>query len=125
MAAAAELSWDAALAWIDDRAEYFKARIVALDPIGDILFFLALLDHEPARRTIGLRRSNRRGVSVSIRDCLRLQCVTHSPLPPLASWRSRGKGSRFSLVPRLPCSRGSSRAARPSTRTCGPAPVRP
>jgi hypothetical protein len=41
LAAAAELSWEAALVWFDDRADYGEARMVALAPIGDILYFIA------------------------------------------------------------------------------------
>jgi uncharacterized protein len=63
LAAAAELSWDAALVWIDDRADYGEVRMVALAPIGDILFFVAFVDREEARRIISLRRANRREVS--------------------------------------------------------------
>lgn len=32
LAAAAELSWDAALVWIDDRADYGEVRMVAFWP---------------------------------------------------------------------------------------------
>jgi len=39
LAAAAELSWDAALVWIDHPADYGEARMVALAPFGDMLFF--------------------------------------------------------------------------------------
>ena len=63
MAPAAELSWDAALVWLDDRADYGEVRMVALAPIGDILFFVAFVDREPARRIIRLRRANRREVN--------------------------------------------------------------
>ena len=63
LAAAAELSWDAALVWIDDRADYGEVRMVALAPIGDILCFVAFVDREPARRVISLRRANRREVN--------------------------------------------------------------
>ena len=62
LAAAAELSWDAALVWIDDRADYGEVRMVALAPIGDILFVVAFVDREKARRIISLRRANRREV---------------------------------------------------------------
>jgi hypothetical protein len=37
LAAAAELSWEAALVWLDDRADYGEVRMVAWTPIGDIL----------------------------------------------------------------------------------------
>jgi uncharacterized DUF497 family protein len=63
LAAAAELSWDAALVWIDDRADYGEVRMVALAPIEDILLFVAFAVREPARRIISLRRANRREVS--------------------------------------------------------------
>ena len=63
LAAAAELSWDAALVWIDNRTDYGEVRMVALAPIGDILFVVAFVDREKARRIISLRRANRREVS--------------------------------------------------------------
>jgi uncharacterized DUF497 family protein len=63
LAAAAELSWDAALVWVDNRTDYGEERLVALAPIGDILFFVAFVDREPSRRIISLRRANRREVS--------------------------------------------------------------
>jgi len=63
LAAAAELSWDAALVWIDDRADYGEVRMVALAPIEDILLFVAFVDREPARRIVSLRRANRREVN--------------------------------------------------------------
>ncbi len=63
LAAAAELSWDAALVWIDNRTDYGEVRMVALAPIGDILFVVAFVDREKARRVISLRRANRREVS--------------------------------------------------------------
>ena len=37
--------------------------MVALAPIGEILFFVAFVDREPARRIISLRRANRREVN--------------------------------------------------------------
>ena len=62
LAAAAELSWDAALIWIDNRADYGEARMVALAPMGDVLFFVAFVDRESTRRIISLRKANRREV---------------------------------------------------------------
>ena len=63
MAAAAQLGWDAALVWIDDRAGYGEVRFVALAPLGDILLFVAFVDRETVRRVISLRRANRREVN--------------------------------------------------------------
>lgn len=62
LAAAAGLSWDAALAWVDNRADYGEVRMVALAPIGDILFFLAFVDRQTVQRIISLHRANRREV---------------------------------------------------------------
>ena len=63
LAAAAGRSWDATLAWVDDRVDYGEIRMVALAPIGDILFFVAFVDRETARRIISLRKANRREVN--------------------------------------------------------------
>jgi uncharacterized DUF497 family protein len=63
LGAAAELSWDAALVWLDDRADYGELRMVALAPIGNILYFVAFVDRESPRRIISLRRANRREVN--------------------------------------------------------------
>jgi uncharacterized DUF497 family protein len=37
--------------------------MVALAPIGDILYFIAFVDQESTRRIISLRRANRREVN--------------------------------------------------------------
>jgi len=63
LAAAAVLSWEAALVWLDDRADYGEVRMVALAPIGDILYFVAFVDCGSRRRIISLRRANRREVN--------------------------------------------------------------
>jgi uncharacterized DUF497 family protein len=63
LVAAAGLSWEAALVWIDDRADYGEVRMVALASIGDTLYFVAFVDRESTRRIISLRRANRREVS--------------------------------------------------------------
>ncbi len=63
LAAAAELDLDAALAWIDDRADYEEKKILTLAPMGDKLFFVLFVDRDEARRVISLRRANRREVS--------------------------------------------------------------
>ena len=63
LAAAAQLGWDAALVWMDDRADYGEVRMIALAPMGDTLLFVAFVDRESARRIISLRRANRREVN--------------------------------------------------------------
>lgn len=63
LAAAAELSWEAALVWLDDRTDYGEVRMVAFAPIGDILYFVAFVERGSRRRIISLRRANRREVN--------------------------------------------------------------
>lgn len=62
LALAAELDWDAALVWIDDRFEYGELRVIALAPKAKILYYVAFVDRGEARRIISLRRANRREV---------------------------------------------------------------
>ena len=57
---AAELDWDAALVWIDDRFEYGEVRMIA--PQTNILYYVAFIDRGEALRIISLRRANRREV---------------------------------------------------------------
>lgn len=59
---AAELDWDAALVWVDERFEYGEARMIALAPQTGILYCVAFVDRSDARRIISLRRANRREV---------------------------------------------------------------
>ena len=60
LALAAELDWDAALVWVDDRIDYGEVRMIALAPKSAILFFVAFVDRPTVRRIISLRRANRR-----------------------------------------------------------------
>lgn len=62
LAAVAKLSWEAAFVWLDDQADYGEARMVALAPLEDTLFFVAFVGHKTLRRIIDLRRANRRTV---------------------------------------------------------------
>jgi uncharacterized protein len=59
---AAELEWDLALVWIDDRFAYDETRLIALAPQGGTLYYVAFVDREAARRIISLRKANRREV---------------------------------------------------------------
>ena len=63
LALAAELDWEAALVWIDDRLEYGELRVIALAPKAKILYYVAFVDRGEARRIISLRRANRREVT--------------------------------------------------------------
>ena len=60
LALAAELDWDAALVWVDDRIDYGEVRMIALAPKSAILFFVAFVDRPTVRRIISLRKANRR-----------------------------------------------------------------
>ena len=62
LALAAELEWEAALVWIDDRFEYAEMRVIALAPKARILYYVAFVDRGEVRRIISLRRANRREV---------------------------------------------------------------
>ena len=63
LALAADLNWDAALVWIDDRFEYAELRVIALAPKAKILYYVAFVDRGEVRRIISLRRANRREVT--------------------------------------------------------------
>ena len=58
LALAAELDWEAALVWFDDRFEYDELRMIALAPKTEILYYVAFVDRGQARRIISLRRAN-------------------------------------------------------------------
>jgi len=62
LALASELDWDEALVWVDDRHEYGELRMIALAPSTGILYYVAFVDRDDARRIISLRKANRREV---------------------------------------------------------------
>ena len=62
LALAAELDWEAALVWVDDRFEYDELRMIALAPKTSILYCVAFVERGAVRRPISLRRANRREV---------------------------------------------------------------
>ena len=62
LAMAAQLDWDAALVWVDDRFEYDEFRMIALAPETNTLYHVAFVDRGDARRIISLRRALRREV---------------------------------------------------------------
>lgn len=59
---AAELDWDSALVWSDERFEYGELRMIALAPRTGILYYVAFVERGNGRRIISLRRANRREV---------------------------------------------------------------
>jgi len=62
LALAADLDWEAALVWIDERFEYGELRMIALAPNTGVLYYVAFVDRGAARRVISLRRASRREV---------------------------------------------------------------
>ena len=62
LALAAELDWEAALVWVDERFEYGEWRMIALAPKTAILYCVAYVERGDVRRPISLRRANRREV---------------------------------------------------------------
>lgn len=62
LALAAELDWEDALVWVDDREDYGEVRMIALAPKTGILYYVAFVDRGRVRRIISLRRANRREV---------------------------------------------------------------
>lgn len=62
LARAADLDWEAALLWVDDRFEYGEPRMIALAPGAGILYYVGFIDRGRVRRIISLRRANRREV---------------------------------------------------------------
>ena len=62
LALAAELDWEAALVWVDDRFEYAELRLIALAPKTAILYCVAFVERGEVRRPVSLRRANRREV---------------------------------------------------------------
>ena len=62
LAMAAELDWDAAWVFVDERVDYNEMRMIALAPKTEILYCVAFVDRGDVRRIISLRRANRREV---------------------------------------------------------------
>ena len=62
LALAAELDWNEALVWADERHDYGELRLIALAPDTGILYCVAFVDRGETRRIISLRRANRREV---------------------------------------------------------------
>lgn len=59
---AALLDWEHALVWVDDRHAYGELRMIALAPQTGVLYYVAFVDRNEARRIISLRKANRREV---------------------------------------------------------------
>jgi hypothetical protein len=60
LALAAQLDWEAALVWVDERVGYEELRMIALAPETSTLYYVAIVERGNARRIISLRRATRR-----------------------------------------------------------------
>ena len=49
LALAAELDWEAALVWVDDRFDYAELRMIALAPKTETLYYAGFVDQGDAR----------------------------------------------------------------------------
>ena len=58
LAEAADIEWDAAIFWHDDRHDYGDVRMCAIAYIGVRLHFIVYVDRDDVRRFISLRRAN-------------------------------------------------------------------
>ena len=65
---AAELDWEAALVWVDERIEYGEMRMIALAPETETLYYVAFVDRGNVLRIISLRRANRREVKYYVQN---------------------------------------------------------
>lgn len=68
LALAGELSWEAALVWVDDRFEYGELRMIALAPKTGIIYYVAFVERGKLRRIISLRQANRREVTHYVKN---------------------------------------------------------
>ena len=59
---AEKLIWEEAYVWVDPRYAYDELRMIGLVPEGNTLYFVAFVDRGDGRRTISLRRAERREV---------------------------------------------------------------
>lgn len=59
-----EADWNCAVEWLDDRADYGEARVIALLPIGPRLHVAVYTTRAETCRLISLRRANRRELAI-------------------------------------------------------------
>lgn len=59
----AQLDWESALAWSDERTDYCETRKAALALLEGRLYFVVFVDRADVRRVISLRRANSREVN--------------------------------------------------------------
>lgn len=60
LADAANLDWESALEWLDNRKTYGEPRMSALGVLADRVYFVAFVDRADGRRVISFRKANQR-----------------------------------------------------------------
>jgi uncharacterized DUF497 family protein len=68
LAFARELEWDAAEVFPDTRYDYDEARMTAVVPCGDRLFFVAFVYRGDVRRVFSLRPATRKETKDYVRN---------------------------------------------------------
>jgi len=62
LAFAAQLDWDAALVWLDERFDDAEYRMIALAPETQTVYYVAFVDKGDCYRVISLRKATRQEV---------------------------------------------------------------
>ncbi len=62
LAEAANLEWDSAVTWPDERRKYGEARMSGIGYIGLRLHYVAFVERDGGRRIISLRKANDREI---------------------------------------------------------------
>jgi uncharacterized DUF497 family protein len=65
---AADLDWNKAFTWVDDRFSYGEQRTCALLPSGDTVFFIAYTEREGYFRIISVRHANKKEVHRYVKE---------------------------------------------------------
>ena len=60
LASAAQLDWESALIWSDERSDYGELRKAALALLGSRVYFMAFVGRADVRRIVSLRKANNR-----------------------------------------------------------------
>ena len=57
---AAEIEWETAITWVDNRKDYAEQRMAGIGYIELRLYFVVFVDRDDNRRVISLRKANKR-----------------------------------------------------------------
>lgn len=57
---AAQLNWDTALIWVDERYDYDEVRMIALAPKTNTVYYVAFTENDDLYRIISLRKATRK-----------------------------------------------------------------